>query len=60
MSDFDRTPAGLQMIIPGCERRTLPLLPRSKPITMTRREGTMRLPPSADQGRLRRYLTACP
>jgi hypothetical protein len=24
MSDLERTPAGLQMIIPGCERRTLP------------------------------------
>jgi hypothetical protein len=24
MSDFDRTLAGLQMVIPGCERRTLP------------------------------------
>jgi hypothetical protein len=24
MSDLDRTPAGLQMVIPGCERRTLP------------------------------------
>jgi hypothetical protein len=24
MSDVERTPAGLQMIIPGCERRTLP------------------------------------
>ena len=26
MSDVERTPAGLQMIIPGCERRTLPRL----------------------------------
>jgi hypothetical protein len=24
MSDLERTPAGLQMVIPGCERRTLP------------------------------------
>lgn len=24
MSDVERTSAGLQMIIPGCERRTLP------------------------------------
>ena len=24
MSDVERTPAGLQMVIPGCERRTLP------------------------------------
>jgi len=24
MSDVECTPAGLQMIIPGCERRTLP------------------------------------
>ena len=24
MSDVERTRAGLQMIIPGCERRTLP------------------------------------
>lgn len=24
MSDLDRTSAGLQMVIPGCERRTLP------------------------------------
>ena len=24
MSDIERTPAGLQMVIPGCERRTLP------------------------------------
>jgi hypothetical protein len=24
MSDIERTSAGLQMIIPGCERRTLP------------------------------------
>jgi hypothetical protein len=24
MSDIERTAAGLQMIIPGCERRTLP------------------------------------
>jgi hypothetical protein len=24
MSEIERTPAGLQMIIPGCERRTLP------------------------------------
>lgn len=24
MSDVERTPAGLQIIIPGCERRTLP------------------------------------
>lgn len=24
MSEIDRTPAGLQMVIPGCERRTLP------------------------------------
>jgi hypothetical protein len=24
MSDVERTAAGLQMIIPGCERRTLP------------------------------------
>ena len=24
MSDVERTPAGLQMIIPGCEWRTLP------------------------------------
>jgi hypothetical protein len=23
MSELDRTPAGLQMVIPGCERRTL-------------------------------------
>jgi hypothetical protein len=23
MSDLERTPAGLQMVIPGCERRTL-------------------------------------
>ena len=24
MSDLERTQAGLQMVIPGCERRTLP------------------------------------
>ena len=24
MSDVERTPAGLQIVIPGCERRTLP------------------------------------
>jgi hypothetical protein len=24
MSEIDQTPAGLQMVIPGCERRTLP------------------------------------
>jgi hypothetical protein len=24
MSDVERTSAGLQMVIPGCERRTLP------------------------------------
>jgi hypothetical protein len=24
MSDIERTPAGLQIVIPGCERRTLP------------------------------------
>jgi hypothetical protein len=24
MSEIERTPAGLQIIIPGCERRTLP------------------------------------
>jgi hypothetical protein len=24
MSDVERTPAGLQMVLPGCERRTLP------------------------------------
>ena len=24
MSDTERTPAGMQMILPGCERRTLP------------------------------------
>ena len=24
MSDVERTQAGLQMVIPGCERRTLP------------------------------------
>jgi hypothetical protein len=24
MTDLERTPAGLQMVIPGCERRTLP------------------------------------
>ncbi len=24
MSAVERTPAGLQMVIPGCERRTLP------------------------------------
>jgi hypothetical protein len=24
MSDVERTPAGIQMVIPGCERRTLP------------------------------------
>jgi hypothetical protein len=24
MSEFERTPAGLQIVIPGCERRTLP------------------------------------
>jgi hypothetical protein len=24
MADLERTPAGLQIIIPGCERRTLP------------------------------------
>jgi hypothetical protein len=24
MSDLERTPAGLQLVIPGCERRTLP------------------------------------
>jgi hypothetical protein len=24
MSDVERTPAGMQMVIPGCERRTLP------------------------------------
>jgi hypothetical protein len=24
MSDVERTTAGLQMVIPGCERRTLP------------------------------------
>ena len=24
MSDIERTSAGLQMVIPGCERRTLP------------------------------------
>ena len=24
MSDLERTPAGLQMVLPGCERRTLP------------------------------------
>ena len=24
MSNLERTPAGLQMVIPGCERRTLP------------------------------------
>jgi hypothetical protein len=24
VSDIERTPAGMQMILPGCERRTLP------------------------------------
>jgi hypothetical protein len=24
MSEVERTPAGLQIVIPGCERRTLP------------------------------------
>ena len=24
MSEIERTPAGLQIVIPGCERRTLP------------------------------------
>jgi hypothetical protein len=24
MADLERTPAGLQTVIPGCERRTLP------------------------------------
>jgi hypothetical protein len=24
MAGFERTPAGLQIVIPGCERRTLP------------------------------------
>jgi hypothetical protein len=24
MSDIERTPAGLQTVIPGCEKRTLP------------------------------------
>jgi hypothetical protein len=24
MSDTERTPAGLQLVIPGCERKTLP------------------------------------
>ena len=24
MSDVERTPAGMQIVIPGCERRTLP------------------------------------
>jgi hypothetical protein len=24
MSDVERTPTGLQIVIPGCERRTLP------------------------------------
>jgi hypothetical protein len=33
MADLERTPAGLQTIIPGCERRTLPKSTTTRPAT---------------------------